>query len=197
MESRSLRRSCGSTSPSTPKYSFAPLREEDLALVRGWLLQPHVRRWWDDGVHLPYPDAVIEHYRAAIRGEDPTYHYVAHIDDRAAGMFQHYLIADDGEYAAALALDEDAIGVDLFIGEADLVGRGHGPEMLKRFLREVAFPFQRLTVCVIGPSVLNTAAIRAYEKAGFLRLREVTVPGEPDPELLMRLTKSALDNPAA
>ena len=66
--------------------------------------------------------------------------------------------------------------------------------MLKQFVREVAFPFHRVAVCVIGPSVRNAAAIRAYEKAGFLRLREVTVPGEPDPELLMRLTKSALDN---
>src|SRR5712692_810137 len=119
-EFRSLRRSRGSTSPSTPRYSFTPLREEDLALVRGWLLQTHVSRWWDDGVLVPYPHAVIEQYLAAIRGEEPTYHYVAHIDDRPAGMFQHYRIADDSEYAEALALDEDAIGVDLFIGAAAL-----------------------------------------------------------------------------
>jgi RimJ/RimL family protein N-acetyltransferase len=45
---------------------------------------------------------------------------------------------------------------------------------------------------VIGPSVKNIAAIRAYEKAGFRPLKLVPVPGEPDPEFLMRLTAADL-----
>jgi aminoglycoside 6'-N-acetyltransferase len=143
---------------------------------------------------MPYPDAVIADYRDAIQGKDPTYRYLADIDGRPAGMFQHYRIADDPEYAAALALGEDAVGVDLFIGEIELIGRGHGPAMLLQFLREVAFPFHGIDVCVIGPSVKNLAAIRAYEKAGFQRLREVSVTGEPDPEYLMRLTRADLDS---
>ena len=109
-------------------------------------------------------------------------------------MLQHYRIGDDAEYSEALALGEEAIGIDLFIGEADLVGLGHGPAMLRRFLREIAFPFHGIDVCVIGPSVKNVPAIRAYEKAGFRPLREVTVPGEPDPEFLMRLTRAELDS---
>ena len=28
--------------------------------MRRWLLEPHVRRWWDDGVHDPYPDAELD-----------------------------------------------------------------------------------------------------------------------------------------
>src|SRR5438445_13456206 len=86
--------------------------------------------------------------------------------------------ATSPDYAAALALDEDAVGIDLFIGEADLLGRGHGPAMLRAFLRDVAFPFHHLETCVIGPSVKNTAAIRAYEKAGFRALRLARVPDE-------------------
>ena len=152
-----------------------------------------MRRWWDEGTRLPYPEAEIEHYRAALQGE-PTYRYVAHIDARSVGMFQHYRIGDSPEYADALALDEEAVGVDLFIGEAELVGHGHGPAMLRAFLRNVAFPFHRIEVCVIGPSVKNTAAIRAYEKAGFRALRVAQVPDEADPEYLMRLTRSELDS---
>ena len=187
--------SSGSTSPSTPSsYTFAPLREEDLHLVRRWLLEPHVKRWWDDGVKTPYPDAEIEDYREAMRGEDPTYRYLAAIDRRRAGILQHYRIGDSPEYAAALALGEEAIGVDLFIGEADLIGLGHGPAMLRQFLRDIAFPFHGIDVCVIGPSVTNAAGIRAYEKAGFRPLREVNVPGEAEPEYLMRLTRKELDS---
>ena len=174
------------------RYAFTPVREEDLDLVRRWLLEPHVKRWWDDGVKTPYPDAEIDDYQAAIRGDDPTYRYLAWIDGRRAGMLQHYRIADDPEYANALALEEDAIGVDLFIGEADLVGHGHGPAMIRQFLRDVAFPFHHIDVCVIGPSVKNVSAIRAYEKAGFRALRQATVPGEADPEYLMRLAAADL-----
>jgi aminoglycoside 6'-N-acetyltransferase len=145
-------------------------------------------------VKTPYPDASIAEYREAIQGKDPTYHYLAQIDGRSAGMFQHYRIADDPKYAAVLALGEDAIGVDLFIGEPELIGLGHGPAMLRQFLRDVAFPFHRMDVCVIGPSVHNLAAIRAYEKVGFRALREVHVPDEPDPEFLMRITAAELNS---
>ena len=175
-------------------YAFAPLREEDLELVQRWLLEPHVERWWNDGSKNPYPDAEIADYRDAILGNDPTYRYVAHIDGRPIGILQHYRIADDPEYAEALALGEDAVGVDLFIGEAELLGRGHGPAMLRQFLREVAFPFHGLDACVIGPSVKNRAAIRAYEKLGFRPLREVHIDGERDPEFLMRVTAGALSS---
>ena len=174
-------------------YAFAPLREADLDLIRRWLLEPHVKRWWDDGVKTPYPDAEIQEYRDAIEGKDPTYRYLAQIDARPAGMLQHYRIGDSPDYAAALALGEEAIGVDLFIGEVDLIGRGHGSAMLRWFLRDIAFPFHGIDACVIGPSVKNIAAIRAYEKAGFRPLRVVAIPGESDAEYLMRLTRSELD----
>jgi len=66
--------------------------------------------------------------------------------------------------------------------------------MRTQFLREVAFRFHHIGVSVIGPSVKNLEAIGAYEKAGFRRLREVHVPDEPDPELLMRLTAADLNS---
>ena len=153
-----------------------------------------MKRWWDDGVKTPYPEVEIADYRDAIAGKDPTYRYLAEIDGRPAAMLQHYRIGDSPEYESALGLDEEAVGVDLFIGEADLVGRGHGPAMLRQFLREVAFPFHRIDVCVIGPSTKNKAAIQAYAKAGFRPLREAKVPGEPDPEYLMRVTRAELDS---
>ena len=143
-------------------------------------------------MHVPYPDAVIDNYRAAIRGEDPSYHHLAHLGGRPIGLFQHYRIGDDPDYASALALAEDAIGVDLFIGEPDIIGKGHGPALLRAYLRDVAFPFHGLEVCVIGPSASNTSAIRAYEKAGFTFLRVARVPDEPEPEHLMRLLRSTL-----
>jgi RimJ/RimL family protein N-acetyltransferase len=177
--------------------SFRPLAEGDLALVRTWLLAPHVRRWWDEGFRVPYPDGELDEYRAGIRGEDPTLRYLIELDGMHVGLIQHYRIGEDPEYAATLGLDEDAVGTDLFIGDPDLIGQGQGPAILRRFLLDIAFPFHGLDVCVIGPSVRNAAAIRAYEKAGFVALRDVVVPHERDPERLMRGRRADLERSAA
>src|SRR5713226_4191861 len=67
---RNLRPSRGSASPSTPEYDFPPLTEADLPLVRQWLLEPHVSRWWADPPREAYPDDELEKYRQRIRGAD-------------------------------------------------------------------------------------------------------------------------------
>ncbi len=82
-----------------------------------------------------------------------------------------------------------AAGIDLFIGEPDLVGKGHGPALIRAFLRDVVFQTYDVAECVIGPSIKNVSAIRAYEKAGFRFFKDAVVPDEPDPEHLMRIRR--------
>ena len=63
------------------------------------------------------------------------------------------------------AQPEGARGLDQFIGEVDMLDRGHGSAFIRVFT-------DRLLTCgtprvVIDPEPANTRAIRAYEKAGF------------------------------
>ena len=176
-----------------PDFTFAPLREDDLELVRAWLLRPHVRRWYDDVATATYPDDTLSDYRAAMRGEDPTDLYVIGLDGRPIGVVQSYRIDDHPEYAAEVALGRPAIGIDLFIGESDLIGHGHGPALIRAFLRDVAFPRYEGDLCVIGPTVSNVAAIRAYEKAGFRFLKTYLEPVSREQQhYLMELTRADL-----
>jgi aminoglycoside 6'-N-acetyltransferase len=161
--------------------------------VRAWLLRPHVRRWYDDVPGAVYPDDTIRDYRTAIRGEDPTDLYVIALDGRPIGAIQSYLIDDQPEYAAMVALGRPALGIDLFVGEPELIGRGHGPALIRAFLRDVAFPRYRVELCVIGPTRSNAAAIRAYEKAGFRFLKTYLEADSREPEhYLMELTRASL-----
>lgn len=177
-----------------PEFTFAPLREEDLGLVRTWLLHPHVRSWYDDVPAESYPDTTIGEYREAIRGEDPTDLFVISLDGRPIGALQSYRIDDHPEYAAQVALSRPAIGIDLFIGEPDLIGRGHGPALIRVFLRDIAFPRYGVDLCVIGPTASNDAAIRAYEKAGFRFLKTYLEPDTREQEhYLMELLRTDLD----
>ncbi|MDP9252028.1 MAG: acetyltransferase [Chloroflexota bacterium] len=153
-----------------------------------------MRRWYHDVAAETYPDDTISDYRLAIRGEDPTDHFVIELDGRPLGLIQSYRIDEDAEYAAMVALDRPAIGIDLFIGEPDLIGHGHGPALIRTFLRSVAFPRYGVDLCAIGPARSNVAAIRAYEKAGFRFLKTYLEPDTREPEhYLMELTSAQLD----
>jgi len=177
-----------------PAFTFSPMREADLELVRTWLLRPHVRRWYDDVPAETYPDDTIADHRRAIRREDPTDYFLIELDGRPIGQIQSYRIDDHPGYAAQLALGRAAIGIDLFIGEADLIGRGHGPVLIQVFLRDVAFPRYGVDLCVIGPTTSNVSAIRAYEKAGFRFLKTYLEPDTREGEhYLMELTRAELD----
>ena len=115
-------------------------------------------------------------------GEDPTDCFVIVEDGRDIGYIQSYVIADHPEYAELVDVEERAAGIDLFIGEPDRVHRGLGPPLLRQFLQDVVFAKYDVESCIIGPSVKNTSAIRAYEKAGFSYFKTINVPDEDDPE---------------
>jgi aminoglycoside 6'-N-acetyltransferase len=158
------------------------MRETDIAFVRRWLLEPHVRRWWnDDPNEEDYPDGTLEEWRQAIRGEDPTDMFVIKMDGTPIGVIQSYRVGDYPDYVEETGVTEPAISVDLFIGKPDLIGKGHGPALLRAFLHE-AFARYAIDYCVIGPTRSNVAAIRAYEKAGFRYLRDYREEDTAEPE---------------
>ena len=53
-------------------------------------------------------------------------------------------------------------------------------------MEDIVFADPSIDTCIIDPEITNTAAIRAYEKAGFVAVRTVVVPNTPGPELIMR-----------
>ena len=148
-------------------------------------------RWWADPPRETYPDDELDKYRRRITGDDddPTLIFCIRLRGRPIGFIQSYRIDDYDDYGRSLALDVPAAGIDLFIGEPDLVGKGHGPALIRAFLRDVVFTTYDVAECVIGPSIKNLRAIRAYEKAGFRFFKDARVPDEPDPEHLMRIRR--------
>lgn len=162
--------------------------------MRRWLLAPHVRRWWhDDPTETDYPVKTLDHWRAAMRGEEPTRRYLVELDGRPIGEIQSYIVQDFADSVDEVGiLDERALGIDLFIGEPDLIGNGHGPALIREFL-EMEFDRYKVDYCVIGPATANVAAIRAYAKVGFRFLKTYEELGTTDPpHTLLELHRSDL-----
>jgi aminoglycoside 6'-N-acetyltransferase len=141
----------------TAAIDFRPLSESDLGRVSGWLTEPHVARWWGDAA-----EAIAE-IRVAM-AEPSTRPFVILMDGRPVGYIQSYDMhaEDDHPYRDQ---PPGTVGIDLSIGEAALVGKGHGPRIVDAFVRRLFA--EGAPRVVIDPDPANAQAIRAYEKAGF------------------------------
>src|SRR5207237_780592 len=116
--------------PPTGVIEFRRLTEDDLPLVEEWLRREHVARWWRDDIG----DSLAE-YRAALEGREPTDHYLIVVDGRPVGMIQTYLVSDYQEWEEVVQVGPGVAGVDVLIGEVELIGRGLGPKALAAFAR--------------------------------------------------------------
>jgi aminoglycoside 6'-N-acetyltransferase len=160
---------------------FQPLREDDLPLVRAWLEREHVRRWWRDPI-----EEAIEKRRQGIEDGRTDQHLIV-VDGRPAGLIQTYLVADSPDWEAIVGAEPGLAGVDLLIGEEELVGRGVGPQVLEAFAREVVFARPETNACVATVEEPNRRSWRAFEKAGFRHVRDVEEDGLP--HRLLRLDR--------
>jgi aminoglycoside 6'-N-acetyltransferase len=150
-------------------FSFRALRPGDLPLVAAWLAQPHWARWWGPR------ETELRDIRAHIASATVR-PFVILMDGRPIGYIQSYDIhgEDDHPYRDQ---PPGALGIDLSIGETDLVGKGHGPRIVEAFVaRLFAAGAPRV---VIDPDPQNAQAIRAYEKAGFRILGPRSSPYGP------------------
>jgi aminoglycoside 6'-N-acetyltransferase len=147
-------------------YTFRPMSEDDLPLVGSWLTIPHVVEWWPAGVKQ------LERVRAHI--DDPAIDvFIVTANDRAIGYLQCYDPCAEADHPFC---DQPAgtRGLDQFIGEPDMIGRGHGSALTRAFVVKL---FAAGTPRVItDPDPANRRAVRAYEKAGFKAERVVDTP---------------------
>ena len=174
--------------PDDLQIRFRPLVLEDLELMHHWLKKDFVARWWPG---WPTREQVRAKYQPRIEGRDPTKCYIIGLDTRPVGYIQCYYIRDYPDYAIG-AEGATAAGIDLFLGDQRYAYRGLGPRAIRKFLQEVVFGEYQVDSCIIGPAQNNHAAIRAYEKAGFRYLKTVSIPGELEPQYLMRIMRSEL-----
>ena len=147
-------------------YQFRPMTEADLPLVKRWLETPHVRAWWHD------PAEQFELVSGDL-GIEAMDQFIVAAGERPFAYLQCYdpqVWPDNG-----LGDHPDGTrGIDQMIGEPDMVDRGHGSAFIRTFIDGlIASGAPRI---ITDPDPANARAIRAYEKAGFVRDHEVDTP---------------------
>lgn len=151
--------------PDAEPYAFRPMTIGDLDQIAAWLRAAHVAKWWGSDVEMR--TARI----AAHIGSRAVKPYIISINGRPAGYLQSY---DPHAEADHPYQDQPigTLGIDQFIGEADLTGVGHGPALIATFaLQRFAEGTPRI---ITDPDPANLRAVRAYAKAGFRVLDQRT-----------------------
>jgi len=149
-------------------YAFRGLAAADLPLIRRWLGTPEVMRWWGE------PDQQYALVSGDLAHPDMDQFIVA-FDGRPFAYIQCYaLSAWDQGFGPQ---PPGTRGIDQFIGEPDMIGRGHGSRFIRQFVDDL--PRSAAPRVVTDPDPTNARAIRAYEKAGFRRDRLVETPDGP------------------
>jgi aminoglycoside 6'-N-acetyltransferase len=145
-------------------YQFRPMSADDLPLVRDWLRVPHVREWWHDADDFEFVSGDLGHHDMA--------QLIVSLGERPFGYLQCYRI---GDWHAGFGPQPDGTrGIDQFISDPGMVGRGHGSAFIRQFIEGLLD--SGTPRIVIDPSPTNPRAIRAYEKAGFRRVHEIDTP---------------------
>ncbi len=140
---------------SAPKnYSFRKATTADLTLLLRWQSRPHVREWWDSVE--PSSEKELEDPRVA--------RWIVSIAGRPLGYMQDYTV-HGWENHHFFELPQGSRGIDQFIGEPDMIGKGHGPAFIAERMR-VLFK-EGAPIVATDPDPDNARAIAAYKKAGF------------------------------
>ena len=137
----------------------------DLPLIKRWLETPHVREWWHD------PTEQFELVSGDLDHPDMA-QFIVSTDARPFAYLQCYNLS---AWNTGVGPQPDGTrGLDQFIGEADMLGHGHGSAFIHAFTENLfASGTPRV---VIDPDPTNARAVRAYEKAGFQRVRIIDTP---------------------
>ena len=149
-------------------YEFSPMTSADLPLIRRWLETPHVSEWWHD------PAEQFELVSGDLDHPDMAQYIVAS-DGRPFAYLQCYNLSDWNTGFGPQPVGTR--GLDQFIGEADMLGRGHGSAFIRSFTERLLT--KGTPRVVIDPDPANARAIRAYERAGFSKDRIVDTPDGP------------------
>jgi aminoglycoside 6'-N-acetyltransferase len=137
------------------EYLILRVADADLPVLRRWRAAPQVRRWWgepsveDDAEKLADPRIAM---------------WVASWQGRPFAFIQDYDVHAWADHHFGY-LPAPARGMDVYIGEADLIGLGHGSSLVRQHVEQL---FRRgIRAVGIDPHPDNTAAQKAFEKAGF------------------------------
>ena len=147
------------------------LTEYDLPLMLKWLTDERVLEYYGGRDKKYTPEIIKEHYTEKWKGE--IIRVIIEYESIPIGYGQIYQMYDElyDEYQYSNN-NETVYGMDQFIGEPEYWNKGIGTQYIKIML-DYLRKEKNVDAVILDPHKNNTRAIRCYEKAGFMIIKEL------------------------
>src|SRR5947209_4583683 len=107
------------------EYRFRPTASTDLPMIQRWLALPHVRQWWGDP----------QQQYALVSGDLDEPAMDQYVVSAAGGDFGYIQCYDLTAWNSGFGTHPTGTrGIDQFIGEPDMIERGHGSALIRCFV---------------------------------------------------------------
>ncbi|MFT3720906.1 GNAT family N-acetyltransferase [Pseudorhodoferax sp.] len=156
--------------------ALRPMAAHDIPMLHRWLQRPHVVESW--GGERPTLAQVQARYLPRIQSAGKVTPYIGMLDGPPFAYAQSYVALGAGDGWWEDETDPGVRGIDQFIADPGLLGRGLGTR-LARVLVDRLFSDPRVSMVQADPSPHDLRAIRCYEKAGLRRIRTIDTPDGP------------------
>lgn len=147
----------------------------DYDLIVRWRNEPHVAEWWstDDDPTPTTFDRVVGEFGPRTADAAWSIDCIISVGDRPIGFTQFYPWSAAADEAREMGVPDvdGSYGLDIFIGDPDMVGRGIGSRAVALLSRHLFDAHGATAVALLTP-VGNVRAHRAYEKAGFRKVKQ-------------------------
>lgn len=152
-------------------YAFRPLTVDDMPLMLQWFNTPHVQEFYS--LHPWTLEEVEKHFTPIFNKQKPVFAFIVTHFGEPIGYIQYYRVKDFGwpDQDLPEEIKEKGAGIDFFIGESVLVGKGLGTEVIALFLEKMIWP--HFHYCVVDPDIRNKASLHFFGKCGFMRHKAV------------------------
>lgn len=173
----------------TTHFTFRPLSmsDADVELSYRWLNMPHIQKAYSRPSSVIAKSEALEYLKQHL--EKPMSGFTVLADDVPVGYIGFYAVKECPwpEQDLPEKMVSQVAGMDLFIGEADKLGKGLGQSIILQFLQEKIWP--AFDYCMVDPITNNKAAIHCFEKIGFKKHKLVHDRYAADVELALMMLK--------
>ncbi|MCV7076782.1 GNAT family N-acetyltransferase [Mycobacterium szulgai] len=147
--------------------------DRDVDLLHAWMNDPEVARFWKKA----WPPREIAAY---LQKQEESAHSTAYVGELNGIPMSYWELyrADLDQLAHYYAARDHDAGVHLLLGPAECRGRGLAVKLLNAVSTWQLDADPRADRVIAEPDVDNQRSIRAFERAGFRRTRDVELPNK-------------------
>ena len=146
------------------------MNSDDYDIMVKWLNDSRVLEFYEESpADL---EKVTKKYGPRIEGIHYVKPYVVEYKNKRVGYIQYYEIQENDLKRFGYPQNHDMYGIDQFIGETELWGKGIGTSMILLMLNYLS-NHKNATRVVLEVKNHNSRAISCYKKCGFRKIKEI------------------------